>query len=92
MMSLYMPDKYGEPANVLLGYDNVDGFIYDKLFLGASVGRYANRIANASFVLDGTTYKLARNNGPNHLHGGLEGFNKKSLESRRNKSKPGRRH
>ena len=55
----------------MLGYDTVDGYATGKAYIGATVGRYANRIAHATFTLDGTTYKLAKNDGDNHLHGGF---------------------
>src|SRR5207249_5160865 len=58
------------------GYDTADGYVHDKSYFGAIVGRYGNRIGHAQFVLDGTTYTLAKNNGENSLHGGIKGFNK----------------
>ena len=70
-----VPDRYGKTANVTLGFDNLDGYLGPDPYFGALVGRYGNRIAKAQFELDGKTYKLAANNGPNHLHGGKVGFN-----------------
>lgn len=76
VVSLKVPDRNGKLADVVLGYDNADGYVNDKSFFGALVGRYGNRIGHAQFVLDGKTYTLAKNNGENSLHGGLKGFNK----------------
>ncbi len=76
VVSLKMPDRNGKLADVVLGYDTVEGYVSDKAYFGALVGRYGNRIAHAQFVLDGKTYTLAKNNGENSLHGGVKGFNK----------------
>src|SRR5579862_8996176 len=76
IVSLRVPDKSGKVADVVLGFDNFDGYLDNKPFMGAIVGRYGNRIANAEFTLDGVKYTLAKNNGPNSLHGGLKGFDK----------------
>src|SRR5258707_9575321 len=76
LVTLKMPDRYGKLADLILGFDNVDGYVNDKSYFGALVGRYGNRIAHAQFVLDGKTYTLAKNNGENSLHGGVKGFNK----------------
>jgi aldose 1-epimerase len=76
LVSLEVPDKGGKLADVTLGYDTLDGYIKKSAFFGATVGRYANRIGKAKFVLDGVEYKLAANNGENHLHGGSKGFDK----------------
>jgi aldose 1-epimerase len=76
VVSLKVPDRAGKLADVVLGFDNVDGYVNDKSYFGALVGRYANRIGHAKFVLDGKTYTLAKNNGDNTLHGGIKGFNK----------------
>jgi aldose 1-epimerase len=80
--SIQMPDKTGKPGEVVLGFDQVQGYLTkDYLasgpYFGAVVGRYGNRIAKGRFSLEGNTYKLAVNNGPNHLHGGLKGFDKR---------------
>jgi aldose 1-epimerase len=74
VVSLKVPDRSGKFEDVVLGYDNLDGYAAGKAYIGATVGRYANRIAHATFVLDGVTYTLAKNDGDNHLHGG---FNKR---------------
>src|SRR5205814_4572670 len=69
-------DRDGHFDDVVLGFDNLDAYLKDSPYFGAIVGRYANRIARAQFTLDGATYNLARNNGPNSLHGGVRGFDK----------------
>jgi len=68
---LKAPDRDGKFDDVVLGYDNLEGYAGGKAYIGATVGRYANRIAHATFTLDGTTYSLAKNDGDNHLHGGF---------------------
>src|SRR6266850_4923723 len=70
------PDRSGQLDDVVLGFDTLAGYLKDSPYFGAIVGRYANRIANGLFTLDGTAYRLAKNNGPNSLHGGLRGFDK----------------
>jgi len=76
IVSLKVPDKTGHLDDVALGYDSLAGYIENPTYFGAIIGRYGNRIAGAKFTLDGKTYSLAANNGPNSLHGGLHGFNK----------------
>ena len=71
---LWVPDAQGASANVVLGFDNLDDYAHRNPSFGIIVGRYGNRIAGASFELDGETHALARNDGPNCLHGGTEGF------------------
>lgn len=75
--SLITPDQNSTPGDVVLGFDSLAGYFQKGVpYFGALVGRYGNRIAKGRFTLDGVTYKLATNNGPNHLHGGLKGFDK----------------
>lgn len=74
--SILATDNSGKFDNVVLGYDNLSGYLKDTPYFGAIVGRYANRIARGKFVLNEEEYTLAVNNGPNHLHGGLKGFDK----------------
>lgn len=76
LVSLKLPDKNGKFADVVLGYDDLDGYINDTYYFGCTAGRVAGRISNAKFELDGREYKLAANLGKNHIHGGLVGFNK----------------
>jgi aldose 1-epimerase len=76
VVSLKVPDKNGQMGDVVLGYDDLQGYIQNSPYFGCLVGRYGNRIANGKFSLNGVTYTLATNNGPNHLHGGLKGFDK----------------
>jgi len=76
LVSLKVPDKNGHLANVVLGFDSVDPYIAGVPFYGATIGRFANRIANAEFKLNGVTYHLTKNDGPNSLHGG-KGFDKR---------------
>lgn len=76
LVSLEVPDKNGKPADITLGFDTLDGYIKGHPYFGATVGRYANRIGGAKFKLNDVEYQLAANNGPNHLHGGIKGFDK----------------
>lgn len=73
---IIVPGKDGDKADVALGYDSLHQYLEDTPYFGALVGRYGNRIAKGKFTLDGQTYQLATNNGPNHLHGGIKGFDK----------------
>ena len=73
---LRTPDRAGHVDDIVLGFDSLPGYIKDSPYFGAVVGRYANRIAKGQFTLDGKTYHLAKNNGPNSLHGGTRGFDK----------------
>lgn len=80
--SLKTPDRQGEKADIVLGFNSMEGYLspaYKKLnpYFGALIGRYGNRIADGRFTLEGQAYQLATNDGPNHLHGGDEGFNQK---------------
>jgi aldose 1-epimerase len=76
LVSLKTPDRNGELGDVVLGFDSLEGYLRDNPYFGAIVGRYGNRIAKGRFTLDGKEYKLATNNGPNALHGGIKGFNR----------------
>ena len=73
---LHVPDKAGKNADVVLGFNNLEQYLAGHPFFGAIAGRYANRIANGKFTLDGKEYSLHVNNGPNSLHGGKKGFDK----------------
>jgi aldose 1-epimerase len=74
VQSLSMPDKHGKFGDIVLGYDNLQGYIDKTPYFGALIGRYGNRIGGAKFTLDGKAYKLAKNDGNNSLHGGPTGF------------------
>jgi len=74
LVTLIVPDRNGVPGDVVMGYDNIDRYLTANPNFGATVGRFANRISNASFTLDGTTYQLTKNDGPNILHGGNKSF------------------
>ena len=76
IVSIRVPDRRGDLADVVLGFDDLPGYLERSRYFGAVVGRYGNRIANGRFSLDGRSYHLATNNGPNHLHGGVKGFDK----------------
>jgi len=78
IVTLKAPDRAGKFEDVVLGYDSLEPYTKPNPFFGTLVGRYANRIANGEFTLDGKKYTLAKNNGPNSLHGGLQGFDKKA--------------
>jgi aldose 1-epimerase len=71
ILSLRIPDRKGQLADIVLGHDKAEGYMPNPPYLGAIVGRYANRIANGTFTLDGKTYTLPKNDGPNTLHGGI---------------------
>src|SRR5687767_12392933 len=74
--SLKTPDRSGRAGDIVLGFDSLEGYLKEHPYFGAIVGRYGNRIAGGQFTLDGRAYSLAKNNGPNHLHGGIKGFDK----------------
>ena len=77
LQALIAPDANGDCDDVVLGYDDLAGYLAERRMFGATVGRYANRIAGARFALDGETIQLMANNGPNVLHGGIDGFDRK---------------
>lgn len=70
------PEKNGNKSSIVLGFDSLNGYLTPPPYFGATIGRYGNRIAKGQFTLDGKMYNLAKNNGPNHLHGGNKGFDK----------------
>src|SRR5260221_278447 len=74
--SLRTPDRNGTFGDIVLGYDSLSSYLHESPYFGAIVGRYANRIAKGQFTLDGKTYQVPINNGPNSLHGGERGFDK----------------
>jgi len=77
LVSLHIPDRQGKLADVVLGHDRIEDYLAYPTYFGATCGRYANRIAGGRFLLDGTLVQLDRNEGPNTLHGGREGFDRK---------------
>ena len=77
ILSIRVPDRKGQFADIVLGHESMEGYVPNPPYIGAVVGRYANRIANGTFTLDGKTYNLPKNDGPNTLHGGTDKtFNK----------------
>lgn len=76
LVEITVPDRLGKLGNVVLGFETLDRYLAKHPFFGVVAGRYANRIKAGHFTLDGRTYTLAQNNGPNHLHGGVRGFDK----------------
>ena len=80
--SLQIPDRNGTPADIVLGFDELSPYEERHPYFGTLTGRFANRIAKGSFTLDGKRYSLAINNGPNHLHGGLQGFDRAVWKAR----------
>jgi aldose 1-epimerase len=82
IVSLKTPDRAGTLADIVLGFDSLDGYLKEHPYFGAIVGRYGNRIAKGRFTLNGVEYKLAQNNGQNHLHGGIKGFDKAVWKAR----------
>jgi aldose 1-epimerase len=77
LVSLKVPDRNGRITDVVLGYDTLDGYEQGASYFGGTIGRYGNRIAGGQFSLDGTVYQVPKNDGPNSLHGGTIGFNKR---------------
>lgn len=77
LTELHVPDRAGKFGDVVLGFERLDQYLARHPYFGAMIGRVANRIARGRFTLDGLEYQLAANNGPNHLHGGIKGFDKK---------------
>jgi aldose 1-epimerase len=89
ILSIRVPDRKGQLADIALGHETLEGYIPNPPYLGAVVGRYANRIAKGSFTLDGKSYTLPQNDGTNTLHGGLKGFDKVVWEGEPLKGKTG---
>jgi aldose 1-epimerase len=77
VQALHTPDREGRPADIVLGHETLEPYLTQRRYFGATIGRYANRIARGNFTLGGVLYRLAANDGPNGLHGGLEGFDRK---------------
>lgn len=77
LTELFVPDKDGNFEDVVLGFDNLEDYLGDHPHFGGTIGRFGNRIAKGKFSIDGEEYTLALNNGENHLHGGIEGFDRK---------------
>jgi len=82
VVSLKVPDRIGRMGDVVLGYDDISGYLNQTSYIGALIGRYGNRIARGRFTLNGREYALATNNGENHLHGGVKGFDKVVWDAR----------
>lgn len=82
IVSLLVPDKNGVFNDIVLGYDNIDDYIDRSPFFGALVGRHANRIEDAEFIIDDVKYLLDKNDGKNHIHGGIKGFDKRIWDSK----------
>jgi aldose 1-epimerase len=81
VIEVRVPDRDGRVADVVLGHDSLAAYVAGTPYFGAIVGRYANRIARGRFSLDGSTYRLATNDGPNHLHGGVRGFDRRPWDA-----------
>jgi len=81
IVSIYVPDRKGNLSDIVLGYETIEGYISGNPYFGAICGRYANRIASGKFDIDGRTYNLPVNNGPNSLHGGPDGFNNQVFDA-----------
>ncbi|HEY9216380.1 MAG TPA: aldose epimerase family protein [Ancylobacter sp.] len=78
VQALHVPDRAGKLADIVLGHDALEPYLAHRRYFGATVGRYANRIAGGTFTLDGQAFRLPVNDGPNSLHGGLQGFDRKN--------------
>jgi aldose 1-epimerase len=84
-----VPDRNGQLENVVLCFDSLDGYLRRHPYFGSTVGRFCNRIAKGRFTLDGQEFTLATNNGPNHLHGGIEAFDRKVWTAQEAQTKEG---
>jgi aldose 1-epimerase len=89
VVALKVPDRAGKAADVVLGFDTLEGYENGTAYFGATVGRYGNRIGGGQFAIDGNTYTLPKNNGNNTLHGGVVGFNKRVWKAQEIASKDG---
>jgi aldose 1-epimerase len=89
IVSLRVPDRKGQMADIVLGHEKFEGYTPNPPYLGAVVGRYANRVANGTFMLNGKKYTLPKNDGPNTLHGGIKGFDKVVWDAEPLKGKSG---
>ena len=89
LTELHVPDKNGKMGDVVLGFDNLEGYLGQHPYFGGTIGRYGNRIAKGKFTLDGKEYQLFLNNGPNSLHGGQVGFNRRVWKAEELKDKDG---
>lgn len=81
LKSIYLPRSRAGQHNIVLGYDRIENYFVDSNYMGATIGRFANRISGATFIMDGQTYLLDKNDGDNCNHGGFSGFNRKIFES-----------
>jgi len=88
VVDLLVPDRSGKLGDVALGFDSVEPYFTQTAYLGATIGRYGNRIANGTFKLGDQAYQLPKNNGPNSLHGGLNGFDKQMWKVERKETSP----
>jgi aldose 1-epimerase len=89
LAELHVPDKNGKMGDVVLGFDNLEGYLGQHPYFGGTIGRYGNRIAKGKFTLDGKEYQLFLNNGPNSLHGGQIGFNRRVWKAEELQDKDG---
>ena len=90
LTEMHVPDKNGKLGDVVFGHDKLEDYLDGHSYFGVTTGRVANRIAKGKFMLDGSEYTLATNNDPNHLHGGVEGIDKKVWSAREVRSKEGK--
>ena len=84
LKSIRVPDRAGRLDDIVVGHDDLEGYLTKSRFFGAVTARYANRIAGGHVAIDGVSYSLSLNNGPNHLHGGFKGFDKIVWDARIN--------
>ena len=89
LTELHVPDREGSLGDIVLGFNNLDAYLAGHPYFGCTTGRVANRIAKGAFTLNGQTYQLATNNGPNHLHGGVKGLDKRVWEAQQVESADG---